>query len=552
MQNNEMFFYIKLNLIFCNGNNNGFYIWEWPIKEISKKKGVANPISIDLILNEIERDIDRAKFESATQEILELKETQLPPNVILRLDLYLSRILRETGKLNESISFNKLILESAISLNDENLIIQTYLEKAACHWTRGELEKGIELINTAQSLMSGIDTDYRKFHARSQLILGNLIGDQGDLDRCLELYNDAMNIYRTINDNDGVAMILNNLGTLYRLLGNLDEALICYEKSGEIFKKLDNPILNAMSLGNIGDIYLDKGELDIALDYLLRAHKILEDINDKVSLAEVKASIGIFYYAKGQYKNSILYFKDSLALFDIVDNDVWISATLLYYILAYSEIDNNKAKQLLDRFNKIIEKLDTKSKLIEIRYKLAKSTVLKKTNRLENLAMAQKLLYQIIDNDEIVDYALTLMAMKHLADLLILELKLSDDSQILAELIQLISKLNDSALIHGSSKTQVQTYILFAKLKLLNGEFQIAIDSLDTAEKISKENGLQKLMKEVNSEKEQILQKASLYEKAYGDLTNIEEKLAHANIEAYLNEILTNGILQNKHGSSSS
>lgn len=481
-----------------------------------------------------------------------LKETQLPPNVIIRLDLYLSRILRETGKLNESISLNKSILESAISLNDENLIIQAHLERASCYWTRGDLEKGIELINNVQSLMSGANTDYRKFYARSQLILGNLIGDQGDLDRCLELYTDAMNIYRSINDNDGVAMILNNLGTLYRLLGNLDEALICYEKSGEIFKKLDNPIFNAMSLGNIGDIYLDKGELDIALDYLLEAHKILENINDKVSLAEVKASIGIFYYAKGQYENSLLYFKDSLALFEIVDNDVWISATLLFYILAYCEIDINKAKQLLDKFEKIIEKLNTKSKLIEIRYKLAKSIVLKKTNRLEYLVTAQKVLYQIIESDEILDYGVTLMAMKNLADILILELKLNNDGTILAELIQLISKLNDSALIHGSSKTQVQTYILFAKLKLLSGDFQIAIDTLDIAEKISKDNGLQKLMKEVIHEKEQILQKASSYEKAYSDLSNIQEKLAHANIEEYLNEILANGILQNKSGSSSS
>ena len=37
-----------------------------------------------------------------------------------------------------------------------------------------------------------------------------------------------------------------------------------------------------------------------------------------------------------------------------------------------------------------------------------------------------------------------------------------------------------------------------------------------------------------------------MYERAYGDLTNIQEKLQQANVEAYLNEILVNGILQLK------
>ncbi|OLS18657.1 MAG: hypothetical protein HeimC2_44160 [Candidatus Heimdallarchaeota archaeon LC_2] len=304
-----------------------------------------------------------------------------------------------------------------------------------------------------------------------------------------------------------------------------------------------------MSLGNIGYIYLNKGDLDAALDCLLRSHKILVEINDKVYLPVTKTNIGNFYYAKGQYQTALIYFKESLALFETLENNLWISETLLYYILAYCEVDLNGAIDLLNKFEKIAESDQNKSKLIDIRYKLMKSIVLKKTNRLENIVKAEKLLYQIVDNEEILDYAVTLMAMKHLADLLILELKLQDDETILIELINLISKLNDSALIHGSRRIQVQTYILFAKVKILSGDFQSAVESLDFAEKIAKEDGLEKLEKEALLEKDQIVQKASMYERAYGDLTNIQEKLQQANVEAYLNEILVNGILQYKQNS---
>jgi len=507
---------------------------------------LKSSISINSTIIKLENAIEKGRYKSVKKEILELKKTNLEMKMLITLDLFLCRVLREMGETKESYTLSTLILDSAESFKDEKLIIEAQLENAYCNWYAGDYEKGIQICNFAQDIMGRSESDYRKLYARSQIILGNLVGDQGDLDLALKYYTDALKIYRLINDKDGIAYSLNNLGTLYNFQGNLDEALICYERSGQLFQELDNPINIAMSLGNIGYIYLEKGDLEVALDSLLRSHKILTEINDKAYLPAIETSIGRFYYSKGQYQKALSYFENSLTLFELLENNLWMSETLLYYILTFCEIDLNNTTKLLNKFEKIIESDKSNSKLIDLRFKVSKAIILKKTNRLENIVEAEKLLYQIVDNDEIIDYAVTLMAMKHLADLLILELKLNDDENILIELINLISKLNNSALIHGSHRTQVQTYILFAKLKILNGDFQSAIESLNHAEKIAKEDGLEKLVKEVLLEKEGIVEKVNMYERAYGDSSNIQEKLQQANVEAYLTEILANGLLQHK------
>ncbi|OLS18656.1 MAG: hypothetical protein HeimC2_44150 [Candidatus Heimdallarchaeota archaeon LC_2] len=132
---------------------------------------------------------------------------------LIILDLFLSRVLRETGDIKESSTLSKLLVETAETLNDERLIIEAYLENAYCLWYAGDFDEGIQFCNHAQNIMSKSDGDYKKLYARSQIILGNLIGDQGDLDMALKYYTDALKSYRSINDKDGIAYSLNNLGT---------------------------------------------------------------------------------------------------------------------------------------------------------------------------------------------------------------------------------------------------------------------------------------------------------------------------------------------------
>jgi tetratricopeptide (TPR) repeat protein len=70
---------------------------------------------------------------------------------------------------------------------------------------------------------------------------------------------------------DGVAMSLNNLGTIHRALGNWDAALAAFDEAGRLYTNLDDPTGAATALSNKAATFIRMGELNNAEQTLERA-----------------------------------------------------------------------------------------------------------------------------------------------------------------------------------------------------------------------------------------------------------------------------------------
>ena len=117
-------------------------------------------------------------------------------------------------------------------------------------------------------------------------------------------------------ENDVVAMFLNNLGTLYTDNGDFAEALKYHQKALEMREQVlgpDHPDV-ASSYHNIGFVYANKGDFDKAMEYYQKALRIQEKFlgSDHLHVAISYNNIGLIYGNLGEYVNAMEYFQRAL------------------------------------------------------------------------------------------------------------------------------------------------------------------------------------------------------------------------------------------------
>ena len=68
--------------------------------------------------------------------------------------------------------------------------------------------------------------------------MGLVYQDKGDLDKALDMFNQAFDIDESIDDRLGQAMQLGNMGGVYLAKGELDKAYDCYQDALDVYKYL--------------------------------------------------------------------------------------------------------------------------------------------------------------------------------------------------------------------------------------------------------------------------------------------------------------------------
>jgi len=144
-------------------------------------------------------------------------------------------------------------------------------------------------------------------------VLGAAYYFLGNVPITLDYYGQALQVYDSIGDLEGKAMILNNFGTVYYMKGTDDKALENYFRSLEVAEKIGNKARMATAYSNIGNVYHNKkATTDKALNFFLIALKISEDIEDKNIIGAASVNLGEIYLDANKNDSALFYFKKSL------------------------------------------------------------------------------------------------------------------------------------------------------------------------------------------------------------------------------------------------
>ncbi|MFX0077890.1 MAG: hypothetical protein ACFE8O_01510, partial [Candidatus Hermodarchaeota archaeon] len=261
-----------------------------------------------------------------------------------------------------------------------------------------------------------------------------------------------------------------------------------------------------------------------------------EDIGNPQDIATTLDNIGIIYRTKGELNKALDCFQRSLALEEVIGNDIWSSYTLFYLILiALDQQDQTRAQAYLNQLQQLHAR--TPNKKIHLRSRLAEALILKRSKRMRDKVQAQILLKQIV-NEEDIWFEWTALAIINYCDLLLFEVKSFGDPEVWAEAKILIQQFSTMAQDQKSFPLIVEALLLRAKFATIEGELQQARKYYDQAKLTATAKNLDLLTQEIAEERRAFEAEFEKWQELIQRKASLQERLKMANIEDYIQDML--------------
>jgi predicted ATPase len=156
-------------------------------------------------------------------------------------------------------------------------------------YIRGYLSEGLERLQHAVD--AGLDA-YPELRANALRSASALAVLRGDYPHARALVEDALDLYRGLEDAPGVVRSLINLGAILHGLGELDEAGSTLDECIAAAESLGEPRLIALARNNRGDVALSQGRLEIARAEFEHSLALLRSENDVANVARSLYNLG--------------------------------------------------------------------------------------------------------------------------------------------------------------------------------------------------------------------------------------------------------------------
>ncbi len=395
--------------------------------------------------------------------------------------------------------------------------------------------KAVELIN--QNIALNKETGHQKGLADSYSIMGYIFRNIGKLEEAIE-YNIKASMIREELDNPiYIAHSLNNMGTIHFFLGELNDAMVYLNQSLEIREIIGNPQNIATTLNTIGFVYSGMYELEKAHDYLLRSLGIREAVGNIPDIAQSYQGIGINHFMIGKFSDAIEYYEMGLALFE---ENTYNKATIrLIYFLIKSAVAMNDLSKATEYDNKLKIACDEHHIDSVTNFKkFSEALILKNNKRAVDKAKAQELFQELVEDEKIDYYMITIDAMLNLCELLLEELKNYGEEEVLIQLKDLIDKLIEITTFKNVYSISVEAYVLKSHISLIELDFMGAKKLLNKAQKIAEVKGIGILAKKISREHDRLLDSMLNWEEAVN--SDISKRIELSQFESLIAQMIQN------------
>ncbi|MHA1465397.1 MAG: hypothetical protein ACTSQ2_09930, partial [Candidatus Heimdallarchaeaceae archaeon] len=439
----------------------------------------------------------------------------------------------------------------AIDLLEESLLISEKIGskrlKASIHFAldsayyfRGDTNISLKHIKIAVDLFRELGD--RIFTALSLHNYANkLIYSDMEYEKGVTLMYEALSDAKESESKRTLHAIQTGLISAYIYNGELNRALEFVYGIIEYFAECGDTEGLAIAQAHKGRINLKKGELDIALNDItdaLENFRILERLDGiRVSLT----NIGRIFQMKGEYDKALYYFYELTKISNNQKNKLWLALDYSDLISCYLDLENlEKATTYLQSLQEIDKELE--SKLLKITSKLSTALVLKRNKSVQDRLKAKELLKYII-NEKDVEYRIVEIAILNLCDLLLIELKKSEDYKLLEELKFFINQLQEIGVKELTYPLLVQTYWLQSRISLLELNAEEAQKLYTKAQAMAEEKGLELMARKISDEHDFLIDQLDLWRKFTTKLPSILEIFELTRIEDMLSQMLRKGVV---------
>ena len=313
-----------------------------------------------------EKSPDYAERKKAMAELFVKEDYRFSNLTVTRL-----KVDGDKASLRASVEMTALNPQTKKE-RQENMLRNVQLVREADGWKMWRYAPAVN--DLAKALVEAADEEARQalLVAESELVTPELVAavrasgiaaaNQGKFDQATLRYHLALTLGEKINDRQGIAALLNNIGMIHMVQGGYAQALDYVQRSLKLREELNDKAGSAASLNSIGYIYENQGNYSLALDYYQRGLKIREELNHRGGIAESLNNIGIIHSMRGSYALALDHYQRCLKFREELNDKAGIADSLLNIGIIYSDQGNYVlALEYYQRSLKLKEELNDKA-----------------------------------------------------------------------------------------------------------------------------------------------------------------------------------------------
>ncbi len=218
----------------------------------------------------------------------------------------------------------------------------------ADYYSGHEYVKGWKAATEALELATKLDDSLSK--AKAYEALANSSWKLAEYTLSLEHYANGLEIYRTANNEHGVARCFCGMGIICGTLEEYSTALEYFQEALVHSKKADRPELAASITGNIGHVYFNFGQYQKAMDYFKEGLEYFDDPDNSQGAANMISGMAGVHVYLGEYERGLKVIKRALDIHTRTNHERGIAVSRMNLGIAYLRMGNTAwaEKELLE------------------------------------------------------------------------------------------------------------------------------------------------------------------------------------------------------------
>ncbi|HMJ11288.1 MAG TPA: tetratricopeptide repeat protein, partial [Polyangiaceae bacterium] len=204
--------------------------------------------------------------------------------------------------------------------------------------------------------------------------IGRLYRDTGSLLAARQHLDTALELFRSVNDERGIAACHDDIGKLLWTRGEYDQALEQLMIALEIRKKIADRRSIALSLNNIGLVWMDHGRAAQAAEALEAALQIRREIVDPLGVVESLTNLGRLAHEQNEEHRALELFREAFEVAKDVGENYRIAAVLTFMGDCHYQLGaTEEAVSILQQAEELCDELGDRLTLGQAKRGLAKA-----------------------------------------------------------------------------------------------------------------------------------------------------------------------------------
>jgi signal transduction histidine kinase len=263
---------------------------------------------------------------------------------------------------------------------------------------RAKPQEAIDSLHLALKLMEEMENAVEQANLLSSI--GFIYDFQAQNELALAYHQKSIDLFRDVDDQQGLATELTNIGITYRNMGNYGEAMESLLESLSVFRAINDSTNVVETLLAMGFVYLFVERWDDALKVQQQALEIYRNLNDSLGIARIYNDMGAANMAAGNYRQALQQHKEALKI-RLKSNEYYYTFASYYYIGdIYEELDDwenalinfKSSLEFAEKNGSRLAMIDSYNRIGEVQFKLGKYDL-----ALENHKQAEALSMEIED-----------------------------------------------------------------------------------------------------------------------------------------------------------